>query len=214
MGYRTYIGYLPKEKYQEIKDLSQSELLSKFGEDEDGYVGPYEIGKELYEFGKYTNFNPPDGSMVPLFSNRELQEFYSGDIELWLVNKDFLKYIIETYKEKIRGYLGDMVKPFLDEDGYRGDFLIKSVKTNYGIRDDKYEFDGSALNKEQQNSIVNILHHIISVHTEWNMIVPFNLDDGKDEVTSSWKYEYSIFELVRIYKTFDWENNVMIHYGY
>lgn len=46
------------------------------------------------------------------------------------------------------------------------------------------------------------------------MLVPFNLDDGKDEVTSSWKYEYSIFELVRIYKSFDWENNVMIHYGY
>lgn len=213
MGYRTYIGYLPKEKYQEIKDLSQSELLSKFGEDEDGYVGPYEIGKELYEFGKYTNFNPPDGSMVPFFSNRELQEFYSEDNELWVVNKDFLKYIIETYKEKIRGYLGDMVKPFLDEDGYRGDFL-KSVKTNYGIKEDKYEFDGSVLNKDQQNSIVNILNHIISINSEWNMLVPFNLDDGKDEVTSSWKYEYSIFELVRIYKSFDWENNVMIHYGY
>lgn len=213
MGYRTYIGYLPKEKYQEIKDLSKTELLSKFGEDEDGYVGPYEIGKELYEFGKYTNFNPPDGSMVPFFSNRELQEFYSEDNELWVVNKDFLKYIIETYKEKIRGYLGDMVKPFLDEDGYRGDFL-KSVKTNYGIKEDKYEFDGSVLNKDQQNSIVNILNHIISINSEWNMLVPFNLDDGKDEVTSSWKYEYSIFELVRIYKSFDWENNVMIHYGY
>lgn len=213
MGYRTYIGYLSKEKYQEIKDLSKGDLLSKFGEKEDGYVGPYDICKELYEFGKYTNFNPPDGSMVPLFSNQELQEFYSGDNEIWLVNKDFLKYIIGTYKEKVREYLSDMVKPFLDEDGYRGNFL-KSVKTNYGIRDDKYEFDGSTLNKEQQNSIVNILNHIISAHTEWNMIVPFNLDDGKDEVTSSWKYEYSIFELVRIYKTFDWENNVMIHYGY
>jgi hypothetical protein len=213
MGYRTYIGYLPKEKYQEIKDLPKTELLSKFGEDEDGYVGPYEIGKELYEFGKYTNFNPPDGSMFPFFSNRELQEFYSEDNELWVVNKDFLKYIIETYKEKIRGYLGDMVKPFLDEDGYRGDFL-KSVKTNYGIKEDKYEFDGSVLNKDQQNSIVNILNHIISINSEWNMLAPFNLDDGKDEVTSSWKYEYSIFELVRIYKSFDWENNVMIHYGY
>jgi hypothetical protein len=130
-----------------------------------------------------------------------------------VVNKDFLKYIIETYKEKIRGYLGDMVKPFLDEDGYRGDFL-KSVKTNYGIKEDKYEFDGSVLNKDQQNSIVNILNHIISINSEWNMLAPFNLDDGKDEVTSSWKYEYSIFELVRIYKSFDWENNVMIHYGY
>lgn len=128
---------------------------------------------------KWGNPFSSDGSMVPFFSNQELQEFYSEDIELWVVNKDFLRYVIETYKEKVREYLSDMVKPFLDEDGYRGDFL-KSVKTNYGIRDDKYEFDGSTLNKEQQNSIVNILNHIISVHTEWNMIVPFNLDDGKD----------------------------------
>lgn len=48
---------------------------------------------------------------------------------------------------------------------------------------------------------------------EWLRLTPYNLDEG-DEITTSWKYEYSIFELVRIYKTFDWKNNVMIYYGY
>ena len=34
------------------------------------------------------------------------------------------------------------------------------------------------------------------------------------KLVSSWKYEYEVFELVRIYKTFDWKRNVMIYYGY
>ena len=48
---------------------------------------------------------------------------------------------------------------------------------------------------------------------EWTRLTPFNLEDG-EEITTSWKYEYGIFELVRIYKSFDWKKNVMIYYGY
>jgi hypothetical protein len=44
-------------------------------------------------------------------------------------------------------------------------------------------------------------------------MTPYDLNRD-DEVTTSWKYEYAIFELVRIYKTFDWKKNVMIYYGY
>ena len=44
----------------------------------------------------------------------------------------------------------------------------------------------------------------------WN---PFDLTEG-DAITTSWKYEYGIFEMIRIYKSFDWKKNVMIYYGY
>jgi len=215
MGYRTYIGYLPKEDYNKIKDLTKGEILAHFNRSPDDWVGPYDICKELYEFGKYTNFQPPDGSMIPFFTNKELQEFYSVDDEIWVVNKDFLKYIIDSQRDRIRGYLRDMVSPFLDENGWKGDFF-KSVETKYGLKNDTYDFDGSILTPNQKTSIINIINHIISINSEWSYdhILPYKLDDGKDEITSSWKYEYSIFELVRIYKTFDWENNVMVHYGY
>jgi hypothetical protein len=43
--------------------------------------------------------------------------------------------------------------------------------------------------------------------------LPYNLEK-KDNITTSWKYEYSIFELVYIYKKFDWENDLLIYYGY
>lgn len=44
--------------------------------------------------------------------------------------------------------------------------------------------------------------------------VPYNLDKSDENLVSSWEYEYTIFELVRIYKTFDWEKETMIWYGY
>ena len=48
---------------------------------------------------------------------------------------------------------------------------------------------------------------------EWLDMLPYNLTKG-DEITTAWKYEYNVFELVRIYKSFDWKKNVMVFYGY
>ena len=42
---------------------------------------------------------------------------------------------------------------------------------------------------------------------------PYDLDDDTDCIVNSWKYEYVIFELVRIYKTFDWKNDVLLYVG-
>lgn len=58
-----------------------------------------------------------------------------------------------------------------------------------------------------------MIEHIRSMRTEWTCLTPYNLKNG-DNITTSWKYEYAIFELVRIYKSFDWKRNVMIYYGY
>ena len=46
---------------------------------------------------------------------------------------------------------------------------------------------------------------------EWGDIYPqfkpYNLDEG--DIVSSWKYEYSIFELVRIYRSVDWDKQIV-----
>ncbi len=39
-------------------------------------------------------------------------------------------------------------------------------------------------------------------------------DLKKSYITSSWLYEYSIFELVRLYKTFDWDNDALVLIGW
>ncbi len=55
--------------------------------------------------------------------------------------------------------------------------------------------------------------HASYMAREWRKeYPPYSLNDDSEMVTS-WKYEYAIFELVRIYREFDWENDVLIYSG-
>ena len=42
----------------------------------------------------------------------------------------------------------------------------------------------------------------------------FNIDlSDRKLVSGSWIYKYAIFDMIFIYKTFDWENDLMVVYG-
>lgn len=43
---------------------------------------------------------------------------------------------------------------------------------------------------------------------------PYDLSENNNSIVSRWEYEYAIFELVRLYKIFDWENDVLIYTGH
>jgi len=199
MGYRTYIGKIAKTEWEKITDLSKKELYKIHDENpEDGWVGPYDICKPLYEFGKYTEFD--DGKYyTPFFRNNETQEYYNGDHDFHIVGKEYLELIIKHYSQKIKSYYSDMLKSFSDDNGR---FDIKSLDT-----------------PENKKGVMECIGHCRDLALEWGISgwfedsLPYNLENG-GSVTTSWKYEYSIFELVRLYKTFDWENDLLIYYGY
>lgn len=221
MGYRTYIGTIPKKEYNKIKSLTEHQLYDFYKESKDlhdstpdnFYIGVYDFGKPLYEFGKYTDFNPPKKSLKSFFKNKELKEKYE-DYEFHIVTKEFLEYIIEGYKERVKTYYNNMVLPLLgnEESGNKGEFL-KSVKTHYEIGDNTYEFDFSKITPEEQTALYKVIEHVRSMRIEWVHLTPYDLNQ-EGTVTDSWKYEYAIFELVKIYKSFDWKKNQMIYYGY
>lgn len=217
MGYRTYIGSMPKREYNKIKSLNKKDLFNFYKEskdlehEDDFYIGVWEFGEPLHEFGKYTDFTPPKKSMKPFFKNKELMEVYEED-EFFIVTKEFLEYIIESYKKRISDYYNDMVMPFMS-DTYNTKEFLKSVKTHYSYSDDKYEFDFSKITEEEQTALYKMIQHVRSFKTEWVELTPYKLSEG-DKITNSWKFEYNIFELIRIYKSFDWKRNVMIYYGY
>jgi len=221
MGYRTYISYMPRDEYNKIKSLTKQEVWDYYDlkpefEGDEPHKGVYEFGKQLYEFGKYTDFDPPKRSMKPFFKNKETQERWGSEDDFYVVTKSFLKYIINHYKEKIRKYYNDMLTPFFgrtDKPFSRDDpsNFLNSVKTEYGLNN-KHTFDFSKITDDEQTALFRIFEHMRSMRTEWYLSI-FNLEQG-DQVTLSWKYEYSIFELVRIYKSFNWKRNVMIYYGY
>lgn len=209
MGYRTYIGSMPKREYNKIKSMSREQLIEHYKlevEEDENYLGMgvYDFGESLYEFGKYTDFEPPKKSLKTFFKNKELNKYFTQEHDFNVVTKEFLEYIIENYKKRISDYYNDMMNPC--------DFL-KSIKTDYKYPENDTTFDFTKITQEEQNALFKIIEHVRSMRIEWTCLTPYNLEKG-EEVASSWKYEYQIFELVRIYKSFDWKRNVMIYYGY
>jgi hypothetical protein len=105
MGYRTYIGSMPKKEYNKIKSMTLSQLRVLYpnncdnteGETEYWYRGPYEFANTIHEFGKYTDFNPPKGSLKTFFKKKEVQEIYA-EHDFNIVTAEFLEYIINSYK--------------------------------------------------------------------------------------------------------------------
>lgn len=45
-------------------------------------------------------------------------------------------------------------------------------------------------------------------------VCPYNLDLSKPHLVDSWLRDYTVFDLVRIYKSFDFENNLLVYYGW
>lgn len=213
MGYRNYIGIVPKKDYNKLKSMTIKEVYDfKKMDKENDHIGVYDFGKKLYEFGKYVDFNPPKKSIKPFFKNKETQKHWDDEYDFNLVTKEFLAYIIDLYKERIKKYYNEMVIPFFGTTNSPSDFL-NSIKTEYGCSEDKHTFDFSKITETEQTALFKIFEHIRSFRTEWVQLTPYNLESG-EEITTSWKFEYGLFELVRIYKSFDWKRNVMIYYGY
>ena len=221
MGYRTYIGVIPKREYNNIKPMTEEQLKKFYGiENEEGedywYKGVYEYGKELYCFGKDADFNPPKKSMKPFFKDKKLMKRYV-EYDFHIVTKEFLEYLIETYRKRVADYYNDMMTPFFgksEDFGENPTTFLNSIKTKYKFPNNDIVFDFSLITQEEQNALFKIIEHIRTMRPEWTHLIPYDLNDGRDEITTSWKYEDGIFELVRIYKSFDWKKNVMIYYGY
>lgn len=201
MGYRTYIGKISKTEWEKITDLSREEFYKLHDEDiEDGYVSMREMCEELYEFGKYTEFDDSK-FYTPFFRNTETQKYYSSDHDLHIVGKDFFEHVINHYVGLIKKYYENLLKSFWDSENR--DFNLKNIDTPEG-----------------KKSTIDCVQHCRSLALEWGVTnwfterPPFNLESDTQTITTSWKYEYSIFELVRLYKTFDWENDLLIYYGW
>jgi len=219
MGYRNYIALLPKKEYEKIKNFTKKELYAYKKEDsEDGHVGVYDITKEaLYELGKYCEFGDKK-FYKPVFLNKKLQEYYTQDGDFYIVEKEFLEHIIEDYTKKVKSYYGEMLTPFFEENGRKPKGFLNSKKKIYNEDlTSEYRFNLNKITYKEENAIAKMIEHISGMSDEWGVksfeMLPYNLKRG-EAVTTSWKYEYGIFELVRIYKAFDWKKNLMIYYGY
>ena len=211
MGYRNYLGSLPKKEYNKIKSMTLQELYTfkneKWSDDLDdddlGHVGVYDVAYNThYELGKYID-QFPKKLFKTVFKNKETQKHFTEESDFYVVEKEFVEELIKYYTEKIRAYYKNMLNPFFENSKSKAGFM----KTK-----------NTPMTEEEISGVYTLIEHVKDMAMEWGVAgwspdsLPYDLN-SKDLV-SSWKYEYAIFNLINLYKTFDWKKNVMIYYGY
>jgi hypothetical protein len=199
MGYRHYLYKVDKGLLNKIHHM-EKDTFFKWGvdnglvddDDEEPYLPLYKIGEELFGFGKYyENANEIQMNGRPLFADKELSERYE-EYEPFIVGKEAVLNAIEHQKS-----------------------LIVQMYENMLLRTDeeRLEEDFDERTKEQIYE-----QHLKSMYIEWkngfNKVFAINLDSSNPVITTSWKYEYSIFELVRLYKVTDWDKYGLIFMGW
>lgn len=207
MGYRIRLGSFPKssleyslyenETYEDIINF-----LDKQGKIDKCSYSPYypKYYIQLYEIGKYVDFKE---GREPFYKQFDIYE--KTECEFDILTKQGLKCIIQSYHDDIKNYYNKLYDSF--------EVLEKDSKEFFKI---KKEID-----EHYEEPIRNLFYYFYSKKREWDNDCDFHLPYRLDEtgqvdgnIVSSWKIEYVIFELVYIYRTFDFENNFLIYSGW
>lgn len=190
MGYRHYFYKVGKVHVERIKDLGVSEIPS--GE----IFRPFGIAEEeVFGFGKLYWDDTAEriySKGVPLYTKKETQDKFA-DYNPYVVGKDGLLEAIKIYKEKVLDYYASL--------------FTKDVKAMGPFKID--------LQPEDIKDIGAVLLHFTD---KIAMLELDNLADTNESekwsVTGSWEYEHSIFNLIHILKTMDWEKDTLLFYGW
>jgi hypothetical protein len=144
------------------------------------HVGPGDVTNEVHELGKYYDdkFMKPFKSNV--FSKPATNKHFKSDYDLYIISKEGFEAIIDDYRKHVLKYYESLLNPDPNDP-----FPERRPTPESDIKE-KIEVWGRNCTKFK--------------------LYPYNMKG--EEITTSWKYEHAIFELVRIYKTIDWDAQV------
>lgn len=211
MGYRLYLGSIPRKGMRKYRRASSEALAAEFKDPDDEdckYFWPPSFPhlKELICLGKYVDFTR-GGKYKNFFS------FEHPDGEFVVVDKEFLAKVIEEYRSAIHANyvkMHDIMKRLTDKK------KMEEVSEEFKNIDALQDYESK--DAEAFHCIKERLRRGVF---EWGILdggfIPaYKLDDtGPDEfISTSWSYEYAIFNLIHLYKTFDFKKNYMVYYGH
>lgn len=198
MGHRYYFYLVEKDTLEEIHNMNKGEFYSwrareNILDEADGpHISLYNIGRSFFELGsEYDNTEGIQKNSKPLFKDKYLSERYEH-YEPFIAGKEALLNVINHQVDIIVKYYENMLHETDKEH------LLE-------------KFDETSKEKVYEQ-------HLKSMYSEWknrsNKIWAIDLSEGSPVITTSWKYEYSIFELVRLYKTTDWNKYGLLFMGW
>ena len=187
MGYRVYLAKMPKVEAEQLKKMDYNDVVKK-----------YQINKSC---------DPDEDLGIPSPYEIATTRLYELGKYVELENTLDKTYSCQLLNfPEAENYLMDYTLFEITKDGFK--FIID----DYSKKNETY-----FKNLYEQISILGsdmagIETYFRSKVHEWARI-PYDLDSG-DEITTSWSYEYAVFELVRLFKMIDWDNESVIFYGY
>ena len=205
MGYRIRLGSFPKEKYPHYENETYKNICSYLEEqskiDKCSYSTYYpKYHTQLYEIGKYVDFKE---GREPFYKQFDI--YKEAECEFDILTKQGLKCIIQSYHDDIKEDFNKLFRCF--EISNKEEERVIKIKEE--------------LDEDYEKPINNIFNHLYSKKQQWDescrFTLPYRLDETGQvdgNIVSSWKIEYVIFELVYIYRTFDFENNFLIYSGW
>lgn len=216
MGYRNYFYLVPKSVVKDIQNLDTQKDLADYiinsdyfkekakkeaqrcideNNFEDFYVGVYDFGEQLHEFGKLYFDNDTYEAITymskDLFKKgSELAEVYK-EFDAKIVGKEALIAVAKCYRGKvIKNYEDSLLSPEELKEKYPDNHFL----------DKRTVFDKLKDNTEE--------------HLFW-LKDCLNLDEkDKYTITNDWLYEHLMFELVHQLKTIDFDKYAIIECGW
>lgn len=212
MGYRNYFFSVKKsliKELQECKNIEEVyELYKRYGfsanmenisEEETYYYCPLRsLPKQIFEFGKYYEAKENVSKKgTPLFINDNVAEYYKeedavyGGEEMILEAIDYLKnQIIKMYENLLNNT-----------------FNNEYEKIKYSKIEDKKE-------AHYQRLLLHVKDYLNWWKPEYGNYSAVNLDKNSPSIVTSWLYEHEIFELVKVYKEYNPEEDYILFLGW
>ena len=207
MGLRNHLISLPKCLSEAIRKVgSKSELIDLLNEkcpetiekfpDISGSKPEilfFRLGEEIYDLGPVSNIEDTIQNSIPLFENEDLQQEYEPIYSPRIVFREGYLEIIDSVRRKIADYYHCYLKVLEDN---RKD-KIPALMSFLHLREKSWSLfsekqDASTLSNEEKKKMDEV----------W---LPYDLNPKEERIVNASSYEYQIFEMVRIYKTIDFD---------
>lgn len=205
MEYKECLGFIPKKEYKKIRKLSQKQLLKYYVLEEKGlHYLPCRIFVTIRCIAKAQDFilSVYNKNTKTFFKHKSMN-YFDEDHVLKIVTKEFLENLIEQYRQGIAEEYHFSIKSFAPEDTGFGN-VFKSVE--------KEDFDFSKITQNQINALNKMIFKAMYLHDNWGNKSFYSLDDKTIYLTNETS-EHEIFQLINLYKTFNWEKNIMVYHA-
>ncbi len=185
MGYRHYVGYIEKSKYDElVKEANTLEGYEKTRFMRDNAVEIIEVGKLYYK--------NTDDIYNLLYANK-VEDFSNDDTEFFTINDDKILLHLSYAMQKI----------YIDYNAKYKDIINKILK--------KGKKDLTDVEKEQLNELLSDFeeeqrYYKTAIKNEsggWDF-APYN----------EWQFNYVACRTYNLHKSFDYTNKVMVVFAY